>query len=160
MDGASAPTSNDSSPSCRPTLVALVDLDYFKQINDSRGHEVGDEVLMEVANRLVAAELPEAVLFRWGGEEFLLLAPLADDIEPNEVAGKILHRIGDAPIEISSGNALWTTCSIGWEIAPSADSLSIHAALRQADLNLYQAKKDGRDRANGSNGVVNRRQGQ
>ena len=137
------------------TLVALIDLDHFKQINDSRGHEVGDQVLMEVASRLVAAAPPDAVLFRWGGEEFLLLAPLQEaGDEPDTVAEKILHRVGDASIAIASGAAVRMTCSIGWEIAPTGDGPSIHMALRQADLNLYQAKQEGRDRSLGPDAAI------
>jgi diguanylate cyclase (GGDEF)-like protein len=137
------------------TLVALIDLDHFKQINDSRGHDVGDQVLMAVASRLVDAAPAGAVLFRWGGEEFLLLAPLQEDgVDPETIADKILHRVGDAPIAIPAGAAIWMTCSIGWEIAPRGDGPSIHAALRQADLNLYEAKQRGRDRARGPDAAI------
>jgi diguanylate cyclase (GGDEF)-like protein len=137
------------------TLVALIDLDHFKRINDSRGHEVGDKVLMEVAGRLIAAAPRHAVLFRWGGEEFLLLAPLLEgSVGPAQVAGDILHRVGDAPIALAPEPAVAMTCSIGWEIAPLGDSLSIHEALRSADLNLYAAKQAGRDRAYGPGGAI------
>jgi diguanylate cyclase (GGDEF)-like protein len=146
------------------TLVALIDLDYFKRINDTRGHDVGDQVLMDVAGRLLAVAPTDAVLFRWGGEEFLLLAPLADDGDkPAAVVARILNRIGDAPILLASDSPaalspVAMTCSIGWEIAPMGDGPSIREALRRADLDLYAAKQAGRDRAHGPNGIVSLRQ--
>jgi diguanylate cyclase (GGDEF)-like protein len=145
------------------TLVALIDLDYFKRINDTCGHDVGDQVLMDVANRLVAVAPSDAVLFRWGGEEFLLLAPLPDDgDEPSAVVARILHRVGDVPIMPASDPPasvapVAMTCSIGWEIAPMGDGPSIREALRRADLGLYAAKQAGRDRAHGPNGIVSLR---
>jgi diguanylate cyclase (GGDEF)-like protein len=141
------------------TLVALIDLDHFKRINDSCGHEVGDKVLMEVASRLIAAAPAHAVLFRWGGEEFLLLAPLLDGSDGTaQVVGRILHRVGDSVIALAPEPALAMTCSIGWEIAPQGDSPSIHEALRTADLNLYAAKQNGRDRAHGPGGAIELRE--
>jgi diguanylate cyclase (GGDEF)-like protein len=141
------------------SLVALIDLDHFKRINDTRGHEIGDRVLMEVAARLMASVPRDAVLFRWGGEEFLLLAPLPDDNDdPATIVIGILHRVGDGPIPLAADSTIDMTCSIGWEIAPLGDSPSIHEALRVADLNLYSAKRGGRDRAHGPDGEIDLRQ--
>jgi diguanylate cyclase (GGDEF)-like protein len=141
------------------TLVALIDLDHFKRINDSRGHDVGDKVLREVASRLIAAAPAQAVLFRWGGEEFLLLAPLLEGGgSPADVVDRILHRVGDVPLDLSPDPAIAMTCSIGWEIAPQGDSSTIHEALRQADLHLYAAKQNGRNRAQGPDGGTELRQ--
>jgi diguanylate cyclase (GGDEF)-like protein len=139
------------------SLVALIDLDHFKKINDGRGHEVGDRVLREVAERLLAAVPADAVLFRWGGEEFLLLAPLNDDDDAAATIGmieRLLHLVGDTPVPLAPDSSLAATCSVGWDIAPRGDSASIHEALRLADRHLYAAKQGGRDRACGPDGAV------
>jgi diguanylate cyclase (GGDEF)-like protein len=154
-------------------LVALIDLDHFKKVNDTRGHDVGDMVLTDVSRRLLAVAPGDAVLFRWGGEEFLLLAPLGGEDRPEAIIVEILHRVGDVPVELGAAAATPTmagagstgalsstlamTCSIGWEIAAVAESPAIREALRRADLHLYDAKHSGRDRAHGPDGVVGTR---
>jgi GGDEF domain-containing protein len=128
---------------------------------------------MEVSKRLLAVAPGDAVLFRWGGEEFLLLAPLGDDDRPEAVIIEILHRVGDAPVELGAAAAtpamagagstdvpasvLPMTCSIGWEIAAEAEGAAIREALRRADLHLYDAKHSGRDRAHGPDGEIGTR---
>ncbi len=132
------------------TLVALIDLDHFKQINDSHGHFVGDHVLVAVASRLTEAALGSGTLFRWGGEEFLLLAPLTEDfVHAVASVHRILHQVGDAPMQLEGSAPLTVTCSIGWDLAETGDAESIHESLRRADSNLYAAKHGGRDRAHG-----------
>ena len=136
-------------------LVALIDIDHFKRINDGRGHEAGDRVLQQVAVRLTEAAPHGAALFRWGGEEFLLLAPLrAGDEDPGAIARRVLERIGDQPVTLGVDDVLAVTCSIGWEVATALDEFSMRQALRQADIRLYGAKDAGRDRAHGPNGVT------
>ncbi len=154
-------------------LVALIDLDHFKKVNDTRGHDIGDVVLMDVAKRLLAVAPGDAVLFRWGGEEFMLLAPLGEGDDPDATVVGVLHRIGDVPIELGAAATTPTiagagptsapsptlamTCSIGWEIAAVAEGPAIREALRRADLHLYDAKHSGRDRAHGPDGAVGTR---
>jgi diguanylate cyclase (GGDEF)-like protein len=132
------------------TLVAVIDLDHFKRINDTHGHFVGDQVLVAVASRLAEAAPQGATLFRWGGEEFLLLTPLADgDTDPAAPLRSILHRVGDMPMALDSGASMAVTCSIGWDISESGDPATIRESLRRADVNLYTAKNSGRDRLQG-----------
>ncbi len=137
------------------TLVALIDLDHFKRINDTLGHDVGDQVLTAVAHRLVNSAPRSSVLFRWGGEEFLLLVPLPDGYADAEsFVRSILHRVGDTPITTTDNASMELTCSIGWEIAAQSDATSIRESLRLADLNLYAAKNGGRDRVYGANAAI------
>jgi diguanylate cyclase (GGDEF)-like protein len=140
------------------TLVALIDLDHFKQINDSHGHFVGDQVLVAVASRLTDAAPGSGTLFRWGGEEFLLLAPLSDDLASAATCvHHILHQVGDSPMQFEGSAPLTVTCSIGWDLAEAGDAESIHESLRRADSNLYAAKHGGRDRALGPQQVMHAR---
>ncbi len=139
-------------------LVALIDLDHFKRINDTCGHETGDRVLQRVAERLVDAAPAGAVLFRWGGEEFLLLAPLhAVGESAADITGRLLDRVGDRPIELDAGGMATVSCSIGWESTATFDSGSVREALRRADAHLYEAKQAGRDRMFGPGGETRAR---
>jgi diguanylate cyclase (GGDEF)-like protein len=143
----------------RAVLAALIDVDHFKRINDSRGHEVGDRVLQAVARRLVDAVPRAAILFRWGGEEFLLLMALHDGAaEAGATIAAVLGSVGDAPVELAGGDALTVTCSIGWDVAHEPDDVSMREALRRADRHLYAAKHSGRDRAHGPEHVRVRRE--
>lgn len=127
-------------------------------------------MLTAVARRLLTVARNDATLFRWGGEEFLLLAPIHGQDDPGAIVLRILGCIGNSPIAISTdrtgadahgqGGAIAMTCSIGWELAALADDASIREALRRADLHLYAAKHAGRDRAQGPDGIVGLRQPQ
>jgi diguanylate cyclase (GGDEF)-like protein len=123
--------------------VALVDLDHFKRINDSLGHQAGDAVLVGFA-RLATDVLRETdVVSRWGGEEFLILMP---DTVPGDNAAVALHRLRQrlaaAPIKAAEGPvAVRFSCGI----APWEAGLSIDQLLERADRALYRAKHDGRN---------------
>jgi diguanylate cyclase (GGDEF)-like protein len=130
-------------------LVALVDVDHFKRINDTRGHAAGDEVLRAVALRLRGSVPEEAVAIRWGGEEFLLLVPLSGPDAAPAVVRRLLHAVGDAPFRLSEGPPLAVTCSIGWECLAAPVRSPLDVALHEVDRHLYAAKRGGRDRAQG-----------
>ncbi|WP_162788012.1 GGDEF domain-containing protein [Chromobacterium haemolyticum] len=126
-----------------PFAIAIIDLDHFKRINDSCGHARGDEVLQQLC-ALAQQALVDGELFgRYGGEEFLLLAPACSGSELNrrmealrgKVGGWDWRRLtGDLPVTLSCGVAAWRR---------GVDPLSL---LQQADKALYQAKAQGRDR--------------
>ncbi|MBI1892441.1 MAG: sensor domain-containing diguanylate cyclase [Burkholderiales bacterium] len=129
-----------------------IDIDFFKKINDSIGHQAGDEVLREVAARIKAELRLSDALGRFGGEEFIVL--LVDAALPDAVmvAERIRAGVGETPIAISSGEQLNVTVSIGVAMLDSVvtaaeDLESIgQSFLARADQALYQAKADGRDR--------------
>lgn len=128
--------------------VALffIDLDQFKQINDSLGHEVGDQVLCETGARLQSSLRAEDTLARIGGDEFTIIIEDVDD--PHTVASlaqKLLLAFG-APIYIGD-NELFVTCSIGISIFPE-DGESAGSLLRNADAAMYHAKDGGRNSYN------------
>lgn len=124
--------------------VVLADLDQFKDVNDSYGHEVGDEVLVASVGRLRAAVREADVLGRWGGEEFLLLAPATDHADACALAERCRQRIAEAPL---TTHGLAVTASFG--VATLGPGDDARAVMRRADLALYAAKREGRDRVVG-----------
>lgn len=128
----------------QPFSVVLLDLDCFKEINDTHGHEVGDRVLVETVDRLQAAVRETDLLGRWGGEEFLLLAPHTDQESAVSLAERCRHAIARSPMQPSGVSV---TASLGVaSLEPGDDP---RALLRRADLAMYTAKSDGRDRVVG-----------
>ena len=126
-----------------PLTVMLLDLDEFKRINDSHGHQAGDAVLRESAARMRDA-LPEgALLGRWGGEEFIVILDGAPGLEPASVAEAMRAALAAAPVSFD-GVAIPVTVSIGVATAFSSDG--IDALLAEADAALYRAKGAGRNR--------------
>ncbi|GAB1596798.1 EAL domain-containing protein [Lysobacter claricitrinus] len=124
--------------------VLFVDLDFFKTINDSLGHQVGDRVLQEVARRLAAVVDAEDTVSRQGGDEFvLLLTRLSDPSDAARVAEKLIASI-EAPLEID-GRALHVSASVGIALFPE-DGQDIRTLTKQADTALYHAKQTGRAR--------------
>ncbi|MEZ8824514.1 diguanylate cyclase [Vibrio amylolyticus] len=123
--------------------VVLIDLDWFKAINDSHGHEVGDTVLVITAQRIKRAMKKDELLIRWGGEEFLCLLKESNDIEAR--VGQILRLINEAPYTTKSG-ALNITISVGVSQANSIHSLRHDTTpFVEADTFLYQSKQNGRN---------------
>jgi two-component system, cell cycle response regulator len=128
-----------------PVSALLVDVDHFKQINDRHGHEAGDLVLQAVARTLAGAVRVEDVLGRWGGEEFLVLAPHTDLDGAAVLAERLRTQVGALVVE-TPGGAVHVTISIGGTTA-TAPGVGADAVLRTADEQLYAAKEAGRDRS-------------
>ncbi|HEX6686142.1 MAG TPA: diguanylate cyclase [Candidatus Limnocylindrales bacterium] len=138
----------------RRLAVLALDLDHFKEINDRHGHEAGDAVLVEFAQR-IRYEIREVdVAFRHGGEEFALLLPETDEIGGIAVAERLCEAIRTVPIEIND-KSVEVTVSIGVAVFPDHGS-SGPAVLRAADEALYAAKTAGRDtfRVAGESGLL------
>jgi two-component system, cell cycle response regulator len=127
-----------------PVGLLLLDIDHFKQVNDTYGHGGGDRVLIEVTHRLRALVRPGDLAARYGGEEFAVLLPGATPGETLEVADRIRRGIGGAPIAVGDGVLRAVTVSVGAAGVPAlrdADELVL-----AADRALYAAKNAGRDR--------------
>jgi len=123
--------------------VMFVDLDHFKELNDSLGHEAGDGLLCEVARRLKTALEGHSVAARLGGDEFLVLLPTvlpADD--PVALADQLLASLGQ-PLQLS-GKEIRPSASVGVSLFPD-DGTDATTLLRLADLALYRAKQGGRN---------------
>ncbi len=124
--------------------VMFLDVDRFKLVNDSLGHDVGDRLLMEVASRLKQSLRPGDVVARFGGDEFtVLLDQLRAPIDVEVVAERLLRNLR-APIVVG-GRELFVTASIGVAVGDDPDCLA-GDLLRQADLAMYVAKDKGRAR--------------
>ena len=138
---------DDAPPGDPPALgLMLLDIDFFKQVNDRHGHPAGDKVLVEVAHRLRALLREQDAVVRWGGEEFLLLLPGLHAAALPALADRLLRTIGTPPIALP-GEDITLTASIGALSAPFAGSTDTDALIQLADLALYRAKASGRNRA-------------
>ena len=122
--------------------VLLADLDHFKRINDQHGHLAGDAVLSTVAERLGSCVRPGDLLARFGGEEFCVLLPDADDREAVAVAERLRAAVASA--ELAGG--VRVTLSVGVHAVPAAHPDRLSELLGRADGALYRAKRTGRDR--------------
>lgn len=123
-----------------PYCVMLIDVDHFKLINDRLGHHVGDQVLQQLARVLNANIRQGDLLARWGGEEFILLAPRLARNEATTFAERLRSAVSD---RVFVGD-IKVTISIGIAICRNSDSAN--SLLRRADKALYRAKSNGRDR--------------
>jgi len=126
-----------------PFSFLLIDIDHFKVINDTYGHDCGDRVLVSVAGLLTKHLRKIDVISRWGGEEFLVLLPRTGKDGAAKLAEKIRSVIEEVPVA-SCGNKIFITVTIGvsvYDRSPSVDQ-----CIKEADEALYQGKKYGRNR--------------
>ena len=127
----------------RPTAVALGDLDYFKQLNDTYGHSAGDAVLRSFAILLSESVRQSDLVCRYGGEEFALLFPESSVEQARVLVERFRQRFSEYDIQLPDGLLVRVTLSIG--LADASHS-PIEIALQHADSALYQAKRKGRNR--------------
>jgi diguanylate cyclase (GGDEF)-like protein len=126
----------------RPDTMVLLDLNGFKQVNDTYGHQAGDRLLVEVARRLAEA-CPIGSAGRLGGDEFLILLPQLSGVKAAACVQALLARVAE-PIEVDDDSALPSvapTVSASAGIAEAKPGCSWATQLRQADIALYHAKK-------------------
>jgi diguanylate cyclase (GGDEF)-like protein len=123
--------------------VLFIDLDRFKNINDTLGHAIGDEMLAQIALRLRAALGESGVLARFGGDEFVVLLPCVDGkAQAEESAGRLLEAAA-RPFNMQ-GKEFRVTASIGCALYPR-DGLDERSLLKNADIAMYQAKEEGKN---------------
>lgn len=127
-----------------PLGLILADLDHFKQVNDTHGHQVGDEVLQEVARRMQASVRSYDTVGRYGGEEFLILVPGCGDSATRDNAERIRKEIAGRPIQTSAATVS-VTLSLGSVSSATLREADSDGLLRAADAALYRAKKAGRN---------------
>jgi diguanylate cyclase (GGDEF)-like protein len=128
-----------------PVGVILFDLDHFKQVNDTYGHIVGDQVLRESAHRINAVVRPYDVVGRYGGEEFLTVAPSCNLQSAAEIAERVRKALSATPVVIPAGQLL-ITVSAGVSAATVKNMREASALIDAADRALYRAKELGRNR--------------
>lgn len=130
------------------TLLALVflDLDFFKTINDTLGHEIGDELLIRVGMILKSCVRESDLVVRLGGDEFVLLLEGIDNKQAiREVADRFFDTV-KAPLKIQE-HSIMVSASIGISVFPK-DGTDIQDLMKKADISLYQVKESGRNRFN------------
>lgn len=127
-----------------PVSALMIDIDNFKQVNDSHGHAAGDVVLQEVARSLTSGLRPYDTLARWGGEEFLVLSPHCSFSDALGLAERLRKTLASEPLALPEGGMLPVTASFGVASASIvADTLD--SVAKSADRALYLAKKRGRN---------------
>jgi diguanylate cyclase (GGDEF)-like protein len=139
-----------------PDTLLLLDLDFFKRINDQYGHSGGDVVLQELARRLKAVTRASDMVIRWGGEELLLLLRNMDPEIQTDYVSRILKAIAEEPIEYQ-GQSITVTATGGFIQLPfdgmPEEDIDWEKALHIADMALYIGKTHGRNRAIGILGL-------
>jgi two-component system cell cycle response regulator len=129
----------------RPLALLMIDIDYFKSINDSWGHDTGDDVLREFAIRIKKSIRGIDLACRYGGEEFVVVMPETDMAVATLVAERLRRAIASEPFSIQQGaRSIDVTISIG--IAALGRDETAAMVFKRADQALYRAKRDGRNR--------------
>ncbi len=126
-----------------PFVILEIDIDHFKDINDTYGHDIGDQMLIAVADCLLTSTRSQDLVSRWGGEEFLILLPDTNLQGGSIAAEKIRSRVAEEVFK-SNGHQLRLTLSCG--VAEYKQGQTIDMCIKDADTALYQAKNQGRNR--------------
>ena len=130
-------------PQVKQVTLMFIDLDRFKQINDTMGHGAGDELLVLAATRVVSTVRSTDVVYRLSGDEFVVLAPNVVDDDADALASRIREAMR-MPLALTVGQ-VFSSASIGVATAPTADRSRVHALLGEADEAMYFSKQSGRD---------------
>jgi len=131
--------------------VGICDLDHFKDINDTYGHQIGDEVLIAFIARIQARLRNYDCIGRYGGEEFLVIAPLPCETDGVNFYERLLAGVADASLATTAG-MIPLTVSIG--VAVGSDESTVDTLIASADAALYQAKAGGRNRVAYGGGIA------
>lgn len=127
-------------------LLLMLDIDHFKTINDTHGHLAGDQVLQAIANCLGRCVRPMDTIARYGGEEFAVILPNCRPLFGRAVAERIRQSIATLSIPVTPLLNIQVTVSIGGAYAPEWVRSTADLWIERADLQLYRAKADGRNR--------------
>lgn len=130
----------------KPLAVMILDIDFFKAVNDTYGHDAGDDVLREFATRIRRSIRGIDLACRYGGEEFVIVMPETDLNVAGKVAERVRRAIAAEPFTIEKGaRRIEVTISIGLATLERKDE-PVADVLKRADVALYRAKHDGRNR--------------
>jgi diguanylate cyclase (GGDEF)-like protein len=137
----------------RDLVFIMVDVDFFKQVNDLHGHPAGDRLLQRVAERLGKVVRKSDVLVRWGGEEFLIMSRSADPSGTPAFCERILDIMASEAFDLGHGVQVRKTCSVGWAPYPwsrgAYEAVCAQETIELADTALYRAKAAGRNQGVG-----------
>jgi diguanylate cyclase (GGDEF)-like protein len=137
----------------RDLVFIMVDVDFFKQVNDLYGHPAGDRLLQLVAQRLSTVVRKSDVLVRWGGEEFLIMSRSTDPSGTPAFCSRVLEIMSSNQFDLGHGILLRKTCSVGWAAypwcRPAFEAICPEESIALADAALYLAKGMGRNQGVG-----------
>lgn len=127
--------------------LMILDIDHFKEVNDTYGHDVGDQIIKQFANRIMEGIRPADMAVRYGGEEFVVIMPGTDIEHSQAVAERIRINMEKNPFEVSTPDGkLIKTCSIGVTSLNRAGGDTAKTVVKRADEALYEAKNSGRNK--------------
>jgi diguanylate cyclase (GGDEF)-like protein len=126
--------------------IIMLDIDKFKNINDTLGHKVGDDVIIILANKLIEYQRKSDIICRYGGEEFVVLLPNTSIDSAKLIAQRIRKDVESLTISIVPNKDLKFTISLGVSSVDVNNEQTIELALKRADDTLYEAKNSGRNR--------------
>ena len=127
----------------RPCSIAIADIDRFKSVNDTYGHQAGDRVLARVTRIIEDTLRPYDSIYRFGGEEFLICLPDTAPEDARRVLDRVRTTISETPVPIDNGDSLSVTVSFG--VAQLVPRRKLNELMERADRALYEAKNNGRD---------------
>lgn len=127
-----------------PTSLIMIDLDFFKKINDTFGHEVGNLVLQKSAHAIQKNTRTLDIQCRYGGEEFAVICPSTDLLMARQMANRVHQSIADLHFEVQ-GQTLKVTASLGIATQQSHQATTVSQFIQRADEQLYLAKEQGRN---------------
>ncbi|HEY6370669.1 MAG TPA: GGDEF domain-containing protein [Candidatus Sulfotelmatobacter sp.] len=137
----------------RDLVFIMVDVDFFKRVNDRHGHPAGDRLLQLVAQRLSTVVRKSDVLVRWGGEEFLIMSRSTDPSGTPAFCARVLEVMASEPFDLGHGISVSKTCSVGWAAYPwsrnAYEAICAEESIALADAALYHAKALGRNQGVG-----------
>lgn len=128
-----------------PALLLALDIDHFKRVNDTHGHNAGDEVIKAVATALLDSVRPMDLVARVGGEEFAIILPNCASAFGATVAERVRRRVEGMPVLVGPGQELNVSVSVGGAFAPQWVRSTPALWVERADQQLYRAKRQGRN---------------
>jgi diguanylate cyclase (GGDEF)-like protein len=128
-----------------PALLLALDIDHFKRVNDSWGHNAGDQVIKAVGLALIDSVRPMDLVARVGGEEFAIILPNCASAFGETVAERVRRRVERMPVQIGLGQQISVTVSVGGAFAPQWVRSTPALWVERADQQLYRAKSQGRN---------------
>jgi diguanylate cyclase (GGDEF)-like protein len=129
--------------------IFMVDIDHFKDVNDTYGHQAGDKVLITISQVLKSLIRVDDFIVRWGGEEFLIVLNSTKIDYLESFSKKVLKTVSETPIEVADNKTIFKTCSLGFVMVPTnttmIELLTLEQTINLSDYALYCAKENGRN---------------